>query len=144
MLSELVRCCTPVAFTLKSVSLPFCCSRRHQMKCSLLDVFKANTIQGSRISKRTAVIYALQLSLGMNYLHTCKVCERALAELIARYASSSDCACDLNSQPCIVHRDLKPANLLVDHAGCLKISDFGLSKVRPKPDLNEKDTFTMT
>jgi serine/threonine protein kinase len=33
---------------------------------------------------------------------------------------------------------------LIDHSGVLKISDFGLSKVRPKPDIAEKDTYTMT
>jgi serine/threonine protein kinase len=75
-------------------------------------------LQGSKLPKRTAIIYATQLSLGMNYLHTCK--------------------------PPIVHRDLKPANLLIDHTGTLKISDFGLSKVRPNPGKNETDKFTMT
>jgi serine/threonine protein kinase len=39
---------------------------------------------------------------------------------------------------------LKPANLLIDHSGVLKISDFGLSKVRPKPEVGEKETYTMT
>ena len=39
---------------------------------------------------------------------------------------------------------LKPANLLIDHSGVLKISDFGLSKIRPKPELAEKETYTMT
>jgi serine/threonine protein kinase len=39
---------------------------------------------------------------------------------------------------------LKPANLLIDHAGTLKISDFGLSKVRPDPAKKETETFIMT
>lgn len=30
----------------------------------------------------------------------------------------------------VVHRDLKPQNLLIDGAGHVKISDFGLAKVR--------------
>jgi ankyrin repeat protein len=88
------------------------------MKCSLLDVFKSHLVQGTRMPARTKIIYATQLAQGMNYLHTCK--------------------------PPIIHRDLKPANLLVDHSGVLKISDFGLSKVRPDPGKNETDTFTMT
>ena len=46
----------------------------------------------------------------MNYLHTCK--------------------------PPIIHRDLKPANLLIDDSRTLKITDFGLAKIRPTPGKN--------
>jgi hypothetical protein len=52
------------------------------MKCSLLDVFKAHIVQGTKMQHRQQIAYATQLALGMNYLHTCK--------------------------PPIVHRDLKP------------------------------------
>ena len=31
----------------------------------------------------------------------------------------------------ILHRDLKPANLLLDFSDVLKVSDFGLAKLRP-------------
>jgi serine/threonine protein kinase len=88
------------------------------MKCSLLDVFKAHLVQGTRLTHRQQIIYATQLAQGMNYLHNCK--------------------------PPVLHRDLKPANLLVDHSGVLKISDFGLAKVRPNPNTKEVDTFRMT
>jgi serine/threonine protein kinase len=88
------------------------------MKCSLLDVFKSHIINHSRMSKKTQILYAQQLARGMNYLHKCK--------------------------PPIIHRDLKPANLLVDASGTLKISDFGLAKVRPDPGLQENDKFRMT
>jgi tRNA A-37 threonylcarbamoyl transferase component Bud32 len=88
------------------------------MKCSLLDIFKAHIIQGSKMRLRTAIVYARQLAQGMTYLHSCR--------------------------PPIIHRDLKPANLLIDHSGMLKISDFGLSKVRPDPEKKEVDTFRMT
>jgi len=89
------------------------------MKCSLLDVFKAHKIQGSTMSKKKQIRYAIELTKGMNYLHTC--------------------------QPPILHRDLKPANLLVDFKDTLKISDFGLAKLRPEKDAQKKtDSFTMT
>lgn len=88
------------------------------MKCSLLDVFKSHMVQGTRLSKQRQIIYATQIALGMNYLHTCN--------------------------PPIIHRDLKPANLLIDHSGVLKISDFGLSKIRPDPAKKETDQFQMT
>lgn len=66
------------------------------MKCSLLDIFRANHISNTQIPKRTQVIYAQQLAQGMNHLHKCR--------------------------PPIIHRDLKPANLLIDFSGTLKAS----------------------
>ena len=88
------------------------------MRCSLLDIFKANSISGSSIPKRTQLIYAQQLAQGMNHLH--------------------------KSRPPIIHRDLKPANLLIDFSGTLKIADFGLAKIRPNPETNEQEAFMMT
>ena len=90
------------------------------MKCSLLDIFKANIVHGTKLKQKDAIVYATHLAQGMVYLHTCK--------------------------PPIIHRDLKPANLLVDHSGVLKVADFGLAKVRPDPKTEEKplDTFIMT
>ena len=87
------------------------------MRCSLLDVFKAHRIQGTSLSKKKQLRYAIELVKGMNYLHTCR--------------------------PPILHRDLKPANLLLDFKDTLKISDFGLAKLRPNKDI-EGDTFVMT
>eukprot|EP00804_Cyclotella_cryptica_P007691 CCRYP_001327-RA/>CCRYP_001327-RA protein AED:0.06 eAED:0.06 QI:473/1/1/1/0.6/0.33/6/1300/759 len=88
------------------------------MKCSLLDIFKANHINNTQIPKRTQVIYAQQLAQGMNHLH--------------------------KSRPPIIHRDLKPANLLIDFSGTLKIADFGLAKIRPNPEQTEQEAFMMT
>ena len=85
-------------------------------RCSLLDVFKENIANRTRMPRKTQFIYAQQLAQGMHYLHTCS--------------------------PPIIHRDLKPANLLIDYSGTLKISDFGLSKLRPE-DM-ESDAYKMT
>ncbi|KAL9186070.1 hypothetical protein ACHAXT_005308 [Thalassiosira profunda] len=87
-------------------------------RCSLLDIFKANTISNSQIPKRTQIMYAQQLAQGMNHLHKCR--------------------------PPIIHRDLKPANLLIDFSGTLKIADFGLAKIRPNPEQREQEAFLMT
>ena len=40
-------------------------------KCSLLDVFGAHTVHGTKIPQRTQFVYAQQLAQGMNYLHMC-------------------------------------------------------------------------
>ncbi|KAL1530610.1 hypothetical protein AB1Y20_001510 [Prymnesium parvum] len=73
------------------------------MKCSLLDVMKA--FAGTPFSAERTARYAIQFAQGMTFLHTCK--------------------------PPILHRDLKPANLLLDYSDTLKVSDFGLAKLRP-------------
>ena len=88
------------------------------MKCSLLDVFTSHMLHGTSMSRKTQIIYAQQLARGMNYLHNCK--------------------------PPVIHRDLKPANLLIDFSGTLKITDFGLAKVRPDPKMKDAQQFRMT
>ena len=30
----------------------------------------------------------------------------------------------------IIHRDLKPSNIIIDRAGCARVADFGLARVR--------------
>lgn len=39
------------------------------MECSLLDVFKAHQVHGTRLAKKQQISYAIQLARGMNYLH---------------------------------------------------------------------------
>eukprot|EP00967_Tisochrysis_lutea_P009346 scaffold11044_cov30-Tisochrysis_lutea.AAC.3 len=43
------------------------------MRCSLLDVLRTANIADNKpaISRRRSIRYAVQLSQGMNYLHTC-------------------------------------------------------------------------
>lgn len=89
------------------------------MKCSLMDILKAVQVTGVAMSVERSLRYAIQFAQGMNYLHTCR--------------------------PPILHRDLKPANLLLDFSDTLKVSDFGLAKLRPiNEDVNNYQPYVMT
>lgn len=91
------------------------------MQCSLQDVLKSHRLHSTHLPKKKQIFYAKQLAQGMNYLHTCK--------------------------PPVIHRDLKPANLLIDDSGTLKITDFGLAKIRPTLGKNSDgimEPFVMT
>jgi hypothetical protein len=97
------------------------CMLSELMKCSLLDVLRSSAQSGVPFSVQRTLRYATHFALGMNFLHT--------------------------SKPPVLHRDLKPANLLLDFSDNLKISDFGLAKIRPPAaaGLTDEDTpFVMT
>jgi len=67
---------------------------------------------GMEIKPTVVVDWATQIALGMNYLHT-------------------------EAPVIIIHRDLKPANVLITSNNVLKISDFGLSRIR-QTDMTDK------
>ncbi|CAK9210161.1 unnamed protein product [Sphagnum jensenii] len=71
----------------------------------------AEHLKKGRLDPEKAVIYALDIARGMNYLHEHK-------------------------PEAIIHRDLKPSNLLRD-AKHLKVADFGLSLPTHDPDTND-------
>ena len=77
---------------------------------SLADIFSNIRRTMVPLSFKVATSYALDTARGMAYLH-------------GRRPNS------------IVHRDLKPANLLLDPAGHVKITDFGLSKTIANADM---------
>jgi serine/threonine protein kinase len=72
---------------------------------SLADVLSKRAAAGKGpLATRKIVRYAKDIARALNYLH----------------------------HKGVIHRDLKPSNLLLDRAGSIKISDFGLSHVKRK------------
>ncbi|CAN6464880.1 unnamed protein product [Victoria cruziana] len=67
-----------------------------------------------QIDEKRRIKMALDVAKGMNCLHT--------------------------SVPTIVHRDLKSPNLLVDENWNVKVSDFGLSRMKHNTFLSSKST----
>ncbi|XP_019197598.1 PREDICTED: serine/threonine-protein kinase EDR1 [Ipomoea nil] len=68
----------------------------------------------SQIDEKRRIKMALDVTMGMNCLHT--------------------------STPTIVHRDLKSPNLLVDNDWNVKVCDFGLSRLKHNTFLSSKST----
>ena len=52
---------------------------------------------------------------------------------------NSLCALNFIHSAGIIHRDLKPSNILVTSTCNIKIGDFGLARVTPKPNKIEKE-----
>ena len=61
--------------------------------------------------------------------------EDSYAREVARLAMQAAKALDHAHANDVLHRDIKPSNLLIDHAGELWITDFGLARVRGGLDL---------
>jgi len=69
--------------------------------------------------------------------------ERRELSLFARMKLCLDAAAGVNwlhEIIQVVHRDLKPANLLIDFRGQVKVSDFGLSQLKPQEGIMQTDS----
>ncbi|KAM8967584.1 serine/threonine-protein kinase greatwall isoform 2-T2 [Pelodytes ibericus] len=63
-------------------------------------------------------------------------------EMAVKYTSEVALALDYLHRHGIIHRDLKPDNMLISNEGHIKLTDFGLSKVTLKRELNMMDILT--
>lgn len=77
--------------------------------------------QSSEAKRETSPVAAISTQSGRRD----KAHYRHLAELMAHAADALDYAHSMG----VVHRDVKPANLLLDDAGHLWVTDFGLAKL---------------
>ncbi|XP_034022340.1 serine/threonine-protein kinase greatwall isoform X2 [Thalassophryne amazonica] len=63
-------------------------------------------------------------------------------EMAVKYISEVALALDYLHRHGIIHRDLKPDNMLISNEGHIKLTDFGLSKVKLDRELNLMDILT--
>ncbi|XP_063306866.1 serine/threonine-protein kinase greatwall [Pelobates fuscus] len=63
-------------------------------------------------------------------------------DMAVKYISEVALALDYLHRHGIIHRDLKPDNMLISNEGHIKLTDFGLSKVTLKRELNMMDILT--
>ncbi len=83
-------------------------------------------------------VYEVGQREGQHYFSMDFIRGRSLAELIARHQVTPDKAAEYVQTTAlaiqhahahgVLHRDLKPSNVLIDAAGQLKVTDFGLAK----------------
>ncbi|KAJ1100224.1 hypothetical protein NDU88_005311 [Pleurodeles waltl] len=63
-------------------------------------------------------------------------------EMAVKFSSEVALALDYLHRHGIIHRDLKPDNMLISNIGHIKLTDFGLSKVTLKREINMVDILT--
>ncbi|XP_062335262.1 serine/threonine-protein kinase greatwall [Osmerus eperlanus] len=63
-------------------------------------------------------------------------------DMTVKYISEVALALDYLHRHGIIHRDLKPDNMLVSNEGHIKLTDFGLSKVKLEREINLVDILT--
>ncbi|KAK6927284.1 Serine-threonine/tyrosine-protein kinase, catalytic domain, partial [Dillenia turbinata] len=86
----------------------------HPIHCLRGSLYRLLHRPNVQLDEKRRMRMALDVAKGMNYLHT--------------------------SHPVIVHRDLKSLNLLVDKNWVVKVSDFGLSRMKHHTFLSSKST----
>ncbi|RVE58602.1 hypothetical protein OJAV_G00195890 [Oryzias javanicus] len=63
-------------------------------------------------------------------------------DMAVKYISEVALALDYLHRHGIIHRDLKPDNMLISNEGHIKLTDFGLSKVKLDRELSQTDILT--
>jgi hypothetical protein len=82
------------------------------------------------VGEQDGIAYiAMELLKGHSLLQVLKHPQRLAFNTIANVIAQVADALDMAQQHDIVHRDVKPANIMVDHAGRVKLTDFGVAYV---------------
>ena len=82
------------------------------------------------VGEQDGIAYiAMELLKGHSLLQVLKHPQRLAFNTIANLIAQVADALDMAQQHDIVHRDVKPANIMVDNAGRVKLTDFGVAYV---------------
>jgi serine/threonine-protein kinase len=82
------------------------------------------------VGEQDGIAYiAMELLKGHSLLEVLKHPQRLAFATIANVIAQVADALDMAQQHNIVHRDVKPANIMVDNAGRVKLTDFGVAYV---------------
>jgi serine/threonine protein kinase len=82
------------------------------------------------VGEQDGIAYiAMELLKGHSVLEVLKHPQRLAFNTIANVIAQVADALDMAQQHNIVHRDVKPANIMVDNAGRVKLTDFGVAYV---------------
>ncbi|KAK6912811.1 Serine-threonine/tyrosine-protein kinase, catalytic domain [Dillenia turbinata] len=98
----------------KQTMFVFLINVSHLIHCCRGSLYRLLHRPNAQLDEKRRMRMALDVAKGMNYLHS--------------------------SHPVIVHRDLKSPNLLVDKNWVVKVSDFGLSRMKHHTFLSSKST----
>ncbi|KAI2649237.1 Serine/threonine-protein kinase greatwall [Labeo rohita] len=108
-------------------------------------VKKADMVDKNMTDQMKAERDALALSKSPFIVHlfySLQTATKVYLDMSLKYISEVALALDYLHRHSIIHRDLKPDNMLISNEGHIKLTDFGLSKVKLDRELNLLDILT--
>ncbi|XP_068160338.1 serine/threonine-protein kinase greatwall [Antennarius striatus] len=90
----------------------------------------------------TKIYLVMEYLIGGDVKSLLHICGYFDLDMSVKYIAEVALALDYLHRHGIIHRDLKPDNMLISNEGHIKLTDFGLSKVKLDRELNLMDILT--